>query len=163
MNNKAMQMAISTLILIILGIIVLIAIIAALTGQFSKFKSTTDPFTDTATVTAVKTACQDACTNNLKLIYCCEEYDIDGGEVDCSDPRLETSCPAITCEADFCNPRTIISTEECTDQGGEVIPPTGVLQDVSASKTCTEQNKAYLGEIKDLGVEDEIGQGVCCK
>ena len=92
MNKKAFELAISTLVIIILGILILIAIIIAVTGGFDSLKSATAPFTDTTTATAVKQACQNACNDNSKLIYCCSAYSIDGKDVKCADSRLELGC-----------------------------------------------------------------------
>lgn len=103
MNRKAFELAISTLILLILGVALLIAVIYALTGGFEKLNSATEPFTDTSQVTAVKQTCENACQNNIKMIYCCSEYEIDKEKIKCADNRLEVPCPAITCEPEFCN------------------------------------------------------------
>lgn len=92
MNRKAIQLAISTLILIILGIAVLIGLIYFLTDGFKTLKSSTDPFLDTTTASAIKTACNLACDSSDKLTYCCEEYEIDDVKIKCKDSRLEVSC-----------------------------------------------------------------------
>ncbi|MBS3076988.1 hypothetical protein J4233_01820 [Candidatus Pacearchaeota archaeon] len=97
MNKKAFEMAISTLIIIILGILVLIAIIYAVTGGFKQFQQTTDPFTDTATSAAVTQACQSACEQQSKIIYCCSEYEIDNVKIKCNDPRLNLQGCALAC------------------------------------------------------------------
>jgi hypothetical protein len=92
MNKKAFELAISTLIIIILGILVLIAIIIAVTGGFDRFRETTSPFTDTTTAQAVTQSCKNACQDGIKLIYCCSEYEIDSQPINCTDPRLEINC-----------------------------------------------------------------------
>lgn len=102
MDKKAFELAISTLILILIGVLVLIAVAYALTDGFKKFRSATETFTDLSQTNAVKQTCQDACQNNIKLIYCCSEYGIDSETVKCNDTRLEVPCPAITCEPAFC-------------------------------------------------------------
>jgi len=92
MNKKAFELAISTLIIIILGILVLIAIIIALNGGFKKFTHTADPFTDSTQAIAVTQNCKNACEQNSKIIYCCSEYEIDNRPVKCTDPRLNLGC-----------------------------------------------------------------------
>lgn len=92
MNKKAFELAISTLILIILGVLVLTAITYALTDGFKKFKNTSSPFTDTSQITAIKTNCRNACENSNRFVYCCSTYKIDDQDIKCSDPRLELSC-----------------------------------------------------------------------
>jgi len=78
MNRKALQLAITNLVLLVIGIAVLIGLVYALTDGFKKFQSATDPFTDMAQANAVTQTCKDACQNNVKIIYCCSEYGMDG-------------------------------------------------------------------------------------
>ncbi|MFH1802185.1 MAG: hypothetical protein ABH864_01905 [archaeon] len=92
MNKKGFELAISTLVIIILGILVLVAIIIAVNGGFKVFDNTTDPFTDMTTTNAVKQACQDSCQQESKIIYCCAEYEIDNKPINCTDTRLEIGC-----------------------------------------------------------------------
>jgi len=92
MNKKAFQIAMSTLVVIILAVVVLAAIIFAVKGGFKDLGGATDPFTDTATATAIKTACQSACDNSVKITYCCSEYAIDDKTVKCTNPGLGVTC-----------------------------------------------------------------------
>lgn len=101
-NKKAFEMTISTLILLILGVVILLALILAVTGGIDRFKSSTKPFLDSAEGTAIKAACQQACNEENKLVYCCQKYEFDNKEITCLDPRLELDC-TLTCEADFCS------------------------------------------------------------
>lgn len=94
-----MQLTISSLILITLGILVLIAITFALTIGFERFKRSTDPYLDTTETSAIKQACSQACDSNIKLIFCCEEYETKNQKIKCTDPRLELGC-TLNC-ADF--------------------------------------------------------------
>lgn len=102
-NSKGMEMAISTLILVIIGILVLIGIAYALMGGFKSLKDGTKPFTDTSASSSIKQACSLACDNSDKLTYCCNEYDIDEEKIKCSDSRLELNC-ALSCEDFNCGP-----------------------------------------------------------
>ena len=101
MNKKGFELAISTLILIVIGVIVLVAIAYALTDGFKKFGKSTEPFTDTSQATAVKHACSIACDSSDKLTFCCKEYEIDGRKIKCEDSRLEISC-ALDCGSFNC-------------------------------------------------------------
>ncbi|MEK6854952.1 MAG: hypothetical protein AABX73_01905 [Nanoarchaeota archaeon] len=92
MNKKAIELAISTLVLFILGILILAGLILFLTGSFDRFSSSTKPFLDTAQSSSIKLACTNACDNQDKLIFCCKEYEIDKEKIKCSDKRLELSC-----------------------------------------------------------------------
>jgi len=100
MNKKGIELAISTLIIIILGVVLLIAIILAVTGGFDRFKSATDPLLETTGNAAIKIACNLACENVDRLSFCCGEEDA----ILCDDLRLEIDCPKIDCTGYECNP-----------------------------------------------------------
>jgi len=93
MNRKAIQLTISTLILIILGIAVLIALIIALTGGFERFRDTTDPYLDTTEAIAVKQSCELACDSDSIAAFCCNTYELNGEQVYCSNNILGINCP----------------------------------------------------------------------
>ena len=104
MNRKAFQLAISTLVLIILGIFLLTALILVLTGGIEKLKTSTEPFLDTTQSTSIKQACSMACDNEDYIIYCCKEnYKIDDQEINCRDPRLKIDC-GLNCASLQCTP-----------------------------------------------------------
>jgi hypothetical protein len=92
MNRRGMELAVSTMILLVIGVLVLIGFVYILTGEFAMFKGTSQSFIDTATASAVKQGCSLACTNSDKLTYCCKNYTVDGQKVACGDKRLEVSC-----------------------------------------------------------------------
>jgi hypothetical protein len=99
MNRKALQLAISTLILLILGIVVLIALILAFTGGFERFRSTTDPFLDTTEAIAIKQACEIGCDADSGAITCCDPKELNGEPITCADSRLDISCcKNVACE-----------------------------------------------------------------
>jgi hypothetical protein len=102
MNRKAIQLAISTLILIIIGILVLIGLAYALTNGFQTFQSSSQPFLDTTQASSIKAACSLACDQTDKLTFCCKEYDIDNSDIKCSDSRLEINCN-LNCATINCN------------------------------------------------------------
>ena len=151
MNRKAIELAISTLILLILGILVLIGIILAVTGGFNRFKSATEPFTDVTASSAIKQACSIACDQKDKLTYCCKEYKINEETIFCSDKRLEVSCQSLTCEPWFCNPLPT-TPKECEDQGGIALGDIG-----DGSTTCPPGKELIAGLA--MGREG----GICCK
>ncbi|MFH1425152.1 MAG: hypothetical protein ABIG28_00265 [archaeon] len=104
-SKKAFELAISTLILLVLGILVLIAIIVALTGGFDRFKTTTDPYLDTTEAIALKQACELACENKIPSTFCCDKHDLNNEKVTCSDSKLKIACPEIEC-TNVCPPPT---------------------------------------------------------
>jgi|SRR3989344_4671644 len=101
-NNQGLEMAISTLILLVIGLLVLIGLAYVLTGGFKMFKGATGPFIDTTTASAVKQGCSLACTNADKFTFCCKNYTIDGVKVNCGDTRLEVSC-GLSCQGFSCS------------------------------------------------------------
>ena len=92
MNRKALELAITTLILIILGIAVLIGLIYFVTDGFKTLKSSTEPFLDTTQASSIKTACQLSCDSVDKLTYYCGNFTIQEKEIKCTDSRLEVQC-----------------------------------------------------------------------
>ena len=103
MNRKGIELAISTLIIMAIGIALLVVLIIALTGGFTSLKSATAPFGATVEASAVREACNVACSTGNRITYCCDKFQISGEEVKCSDERLELSC-GLTCEGFSCNP-----------------------------------------------------------
>jgi len=103
MNRKAIQLAISTLILMVLGLILLGAILVAVTGGFDRFRTTTDPFLDTTEASAVQQACSIACQDENKFAFFCTTHELGDEEIGCDDPRLEVNCGLVkgdfSCEA----------------------------------------------------------------
>ena len=102
MNSKAFELAITALVVIVLGLVLIIGMFFALKGGFSDLKSTTEPFTDTSRSTAIKQACSLACDSQNKLTYCCSDFDIESEKIKCSDQRLEIQCP-LSCENFQCD------------------------------------------------------------
>lgn len=97
MNRKGFELAISTLILIVLGIVVLIAIIYALNGGFSRFNKNIDTLLAGPEGAAVKKSCEIACSVEDRLTYCCKDFEIGSFEVQCGDKGIVGSC-ALSCE-----------------------------------------------------------------
>jgi len=104
MNSKAIQLAISTLVLFIIGSAVLIGIVILLTGGFKSFKESTDPFLDSSLSASIRQACQLACDQQIRLSFCCEEYDVDDEIIKCTDQRLDLEC-SLDCTDFECGPQ----------------------------------------------------------
>ena len=101
-NKKGLEMAVSTLIVLVIGILVLIGLAYVLTGGFKSFKNASQTFVDTTTASAIKQGCSLACTSQDKITYCCKKYTIDDEKVMCGDSRLEVAC-GLTCEGFVCS------------------------------------------------------------
>ena len=101
MNKIGLEMAISTLIVLVIGILILIGLAYVVTGGFKMFKGASQPFVDTATANAVKQECSLVCTNQDKPMYCCKSYTPDRAKASCGDKRLEVDC-SLSCEGFAC-------------------------------------------------------------
>ena len=104
-NRKGFELAISTLIIIIIGISVLIGIIYAVTNGFKDLKSSTDPFLDTTQLSSLKQVCSLACQSTDKITFCCSKFSAKNEKIQCSDERLEINCN-IDCENFLCGNQT---------------------------------------------------------
>lgn len=102
MNRKAFELTISTLILLVLGVVVLIALIIALTGGLDRFRGTTNSYLDTNQAIAIQQACEIACENDNPLAYCCTNYEINDEMLKCSNSTLQVPCNKINCDAITC-------------------------------------------------------------
>ena len=100
MNRKGLELAISTIILIVLGVLVLAGLIVYLRGGF-KILDNTKPITDSLQGAATKEACNIACKANDRLTFCCHEFDVNKEKINCIDTRLEIEC-GLVCEDFVC-------------------------------------------------------------
>ena len=91
MNKKGFELAISTIVIIVLGILVLIGLVYAVTDGFKRLKGTTDPIRSSALI-VFKQSCEISCQGEDSLSYCCNTLDYDEEGVYCYDERLELDC-----------------------------------------------------------------------
>lgn len=105
MNKKGIQLAISTIIILLLAVIVLVGLIVFFRGGFDSFSDTTDTIADSVGSSAVVQACQIACDQEDLIGYCCQDHEVEGveGKLRCNDPLVnvacDLSCAAVTCVA----------------------------------------------------------------
>ncbi len=103
MNSKGLEMAISTLIVIVIGLMLLIGLVLFVTGGFERFKKTTNPLIESSEGSAIKEACNLACATEDMLTYCCKDFEANDETLRCDDSRLgvscELSCAAVSCES----------------------------------------------------------------
>ena len=100
-NKNGIEIAISTLIIMILSIAVLIGLFFLFKNNFSIFKSETGSFLETSEGAATKQACEIACRAESKLNYCCDKHKVKKEEIKCTDERLELMC-RLNCEGFNC-------------------------------------------------------------
>lgn len=102
MDKKGFELAISTIVLLVIGLAVLIALILLLQRGIGGFNSGTEPFLENAEASAVKSACQLACNTENSFTYCCGNFTVSNEEIRCDDSRLGVSCSKLNCAAVSC-------------------------------------------------------------
>ena len=92
MNKRGLEMAISTIILIIIGIAVLIGLLLLSTKGFGFLKKGTEPLLKSSSTGIVKQACEIACTGEDANTFCCEAFVIDKKTVYCKNGTFNLDC-----------------------------------------------------------------------
>ena len=95
-NKRGFELAISTLILIIIGIVVLIALTLAFTGQFQYFLNTIKGYSG-SDMDNLNKMCQSQCGLGNGYSFCCEEKELGRLNIKCTDKKLDVECN-INCE-----------------------------------------------------------------
>ena len=99
-DKKGLQLAISTLILMILGILVLIGLISILVMGWGDFKDQIKIILG-SDVAKDKKNCELQCELDNVYDFCCGEKSIKGEKYTCQDELLKTKCtmdcPAVVC------------------------------------------------------------------
>ena len=101
MNKKGFEMAVSTIVLIIIGIAVLIGLILFITKGFGWWKAGIDPIGNAGNVGAVREACGISCRAEDANTFCCEKFKVGGRNVTCLDTSLGVEC-SLDCSAVQC-------------------------------------------------------------
>ena len=101
-DKRGLEIAISTLVLLILGIAVLIGLILFFRKGLSNFDNGTKPFLENSEAVVVKEACEAACKAGNRFSFCCKNYTVDDQQILCNDSRLEVDCSALSCEGFRC-------------------------------------------------------------
>lgn len=100
--RRGLEMAVSTLILLVIAVLLLIALAFFITGGFSRFGNTIEPFQDTAESSAIREACLFACRTENSFAFCCTKHTLGDEEIVCADPRLDVGCVTLSCAAVSC-------------------------------------------------------------
>ncbi len=101
-SRKGIELAISTLILLVIGVILLLGLVFMLVGGFERFRGSTDPFIDTTESSAVREACRLACTTENYGSFCCTNRTLGDKIVYCTDTLIDVECPAASCDSVRC-------------------------------------------------------------
>ena len=96
MNKRGFELAISTLVLLILGMLILIALVLVLTGVFEKFISAIRGYSGSE-VDNLNKLCQSQCDLDNKYSFCCEMKKLGKEDITCLDSRIKAECD-INCE-----------------------------------------------------------------
>lgn len=104
MNSRGFDIAITTVILIIIGVAVLIGFIFFIKNGFSFFNSGTEPILQTQSLEATRQACDLVCRSENDIAFCCESIEMNDEEIFCNDSRLNVDC-SISCAAVTCPSR----------------------------------------------------------
>jgi zona occludens toxin (predicted ATPase) len=101
-SRRGIELAVSTLIIMVIAIFLLIGLVFFLTGGFSRFKESTEPIIDTTQSISIIEACKLSCTAESSFNFCCKDYKLDDKAIRCTDSRLDINCLAIQCESVTC-------------------------------------------------------------
>ncbi|MBU1136365.1 MAG: hypothetical protein KJ559_02555 [Nanoarchaeota archaeon] len=100
-KKQGFEMAISTLVVIVLGLIVLIALSMAFTGGWKKFYGKLMDY-NVGEIDSLEKICKNSCVLENKNDFCCVEREISfvkakTEKIKCTDERLKVEC-SIDCE-----------------------------------------------------------------
>lgn len=101
MNDRGIDLAITTMILIIIGVAVLIGLIFFVRNGFSFLRSGTDPILETQSLEATRQACELVCKTENEISFCCNPIKLNKEEVFCYNSKLNVNCN-INCAAVSC-------------------------------------------------------------
>ncbi|MEK6909042.1 MAG: hypothetical protein AABX23_03260 [Nanoarchaeota archaeon] len=92
MNSRGFDIAITTIILIVIGVAILIGFVFFIKNGFSFFKSGTEPILKTQSLEATRQACELICRSDNEITFCCESMSLNNEEIYCGDSRLNVNC-----------------------------------------------------------------------
>lgn len=101
-SRKGIELAVSTLILLVIGVLLLLGLVFMLIGGFERFKSSTGPLIDTTESSAVRESCRLACTTENYGSFCCTNRTLGDETIYCTDVRLDVACPSASCDSVRC-------------------------------------------------------------
>lgn len=119
MNKKGIEMAVSTLIIIVLSVLVLIALVIILNRQTGFFSDILNNIQGKSNVDSLVTACNSLVTRQAGYDYCCVKRDVDLGKG--NKEKLNLTCNELR-EKEFIGERIQslqCETAGCLNTGGE--------------------------------------------
>ena len=101
-NSRGFDIAITTIILIIIGVAILIGMVFFVKNGFGFLKSGTEPLLKTQSVEATRQACELICRSENEIAFCCDNVGLNDEQVSCLDKRLGVDC-SIDCSEVVCS------------------------------------------------------------
>ena len=101
-DKKGLELAISTIILLVIGLAVLIGLVLLVRNGIIGFNEGTKPFLESSGASAVRSACELACNTENSLTYCCGNFTVGSEKIRCADSRLEIGCE-LSCDGFICS------------------------------------------------------------
>lgn len=92
MQKRGYELAISTLVIFILGIAVLIGLILALQYGFGVLKKDVGETGKQIDLQSIKADCSLACSGGNAKDYCCKEFSFEEKTIKCGDDEIDISC-----------------------------------------------------------------------
>jgi len=94
--KRGIQLATSTIILLILGLLILIGLVLFFTGTLKNFWNLIKGY-EGSEIDNLSKLCQAQCDLGNKYSYCCEKKELGEEKITCLDKRLMVNCE-INCE-----------------------------------------------------------------
>jgi hypothetical protein len=95
MNKRGFELAVRTLVIIVLALLILLALSLAFTSSFKRFWQEIKGYF-TSDVEAVIKSCQNSCVMENKYDFCCLKRKVNFNEsrekITCLDERLKIKC-----------------------------------------------------------------------
>ena len=101
-SRRGIELAISTLILLVIGVLLLLGLVFMLVGGFERFRGSTGPLIDTTESSAVRESCRLACSTENYGSFCCTNRTLGDTVVYCTDDLIDVACPGVSCDAVRC-------------------------------------------------------------
>jgi len=95
-NKKGFELAISTLVVIVLGMLILLALSLAFTGGFKKFWDTIRGYSG-SDIDNLNKICKSQCDLMREQDFCCGDKLLGKEKITCLDKRLKVDCE-MSCE-----------------------------------------------------------------
>jgi|SRR5271157_5995306 len=117
MNERGQGMSISTVILLILGLVILVVLILGFALGWNKVA----PFISSSNLNSLSTQCSAACTTNSYYDFCSNQFDLNTGTITLSNVTCYyvaaeapqdgiASCPSVTSSNPSCTNITFVTT-----------------------------------------------------